>query len=148
MQLSSTAKENNSFGGPNPDTEPPIESKVTVGSITSSSATVTWKTYENANSQVVYGGVSGYYPLQSALFDGGQGTTSHSVTLTGLAAGTTYHYRINSRDAAHNLASLADATFTTAGSANGGRRRDARSAERIPATSESPQFLETAQAQG
>ena len=62
---------------------------------------------------------SGYYPLQSALQDSGQGTMSHSVTLTGLTPGTTYHYRINSRDAAGNLASLADAKFTTAAGGGG-----------------------------
>jgi len=44
--------------------------------------------------------------------------TSHSVTLSGLTPGTTYHYRVNSHDAANNLASLADATFTTAGDQN------------------------------
>ena len=32
----------------------------------------------------------------------------HRVTLTGLKPGTTYHYRVNSHDAAANLASLAD----------------------------------------
>ena len=117
---STIAKENNPFNGPYPDTEPPIESKVAVGNVTSNSATITWTTYENANSQIVYGLGSGYYPYQSAMYDTGQGTMSHSVALTGLIAGTTYHYRIDSRDAANNLASLADATFTTAGSGSGG----------------------------
>ncbi len=118
---SAIVKENNPFSGPYPDTEPPIESKVAVGNITNSTATITWMTYENANSQIIYGVASGYYPWQSAIYDSGPGTKSHSVTLTGLTAGTTYHYRINSRDAANNLASLADATFTTSGrSSNGG----------------------------
>ena len=115
MTTSTTVQENNPFGGPYPDTEPPIETQVAVGNVTSSTATITWKTYENADSQIVYGFAGGYYPLQSAVQDSGQGTMSHSVTLVGLTPGTTYHYRINSRDAAQNLASLADATFTTAG---------------------------------
>ena len=117
---STIVKDNNTFGGPYPDTEPPIETQVAAQNVTANSATITWKTYENADSQVVYGVVGGYYPLQSAVQDSGQGTMSHSVTLTGLVAGTTYHYRINSRDAAGNLASLADATFTTPGSHGGG----------------------------
>lgn len=118
---STTVKDNNPLSGPYPDTEPPIETKVAVGNTTSSTATITWTTYENANSQVIYGVAGGYYPLQSSVYDSGQGTMSHSVTLTGLAAGTTYHYRIDSRDAANNLASLADATFaTTGGGSNGG----------------------------
>lgn len=116
---SSVVKDNNPFSGPYPDTEPPIETKVAVSNITNSTATITWSTYEHANSQIVYGVAGGYYPLQSAIYDSGPGTMSHSVTLTGLTAGTTYHYRVNSRDAAGNLASLADATFTTAGSRGG-----------------------------
>lgn len=117
---STIAQDNNPYNGPYPDTEPPIETNVAVGNLTSNGATITWRTYENANSQIVYGLGSGYYPLQSAVYDTGQGTMSHSVTLTGLAAGATYHYRLDSRDAANNLASLADATFTTAGSVSGG----------------------------
>jgi hypothetical protein len=114
---SSIVKANNPFSGPYPDTEPPIESNVAVKSITNNAATITWKTYENANSQIIYGAASGYYPLQSPALDGGLGTMSHTVTLTGLKAGTTYHYRVNSRDGAGNLASLADATFSTTGAA-------------------------------
>src|SRR5207244_3834968 len=39
--------------------------------------------------------------------------TSHSVSLTGLLASTTYHYRVKSRDAAGNLQTSGDFTFTT-----------------------------------
>src|SRR4029079_19270876 len=39
--------------------------------------------------------------------------TSHSVGLSGLAATTTYHYRVRSQDAAGNLAVSGDFTFTT-----------------------------------
>ncbi len=117
---STIVQDNNPFSGPYPDTEPPIETQVATPSITDTTATFTWKTYENSDSQVIYGFTSGDYPLQSALLDTGNGTTSHTVTLTGLTPGTIYHYRINSRDAAKNLASLADATFTTSGQNGGG----------------------------
>jgi len=40
--------------------------------------------------------------------------TSHSVNLGGLAASTTYHYRVRSRDAFGNLTISGDFTFTTA----------------------------------
>ncbi len=116
---STTVQDNNPFAGPYPDTEPPIETQV-AANVTDTTATFTWKTYENADSQVVYGFASGYYPQQSVLLDTGGGTTSHSVTVTGLQPGATYHYRIDSRDAAKNLASLADATFTTAAGGNNG----------------------------
>lgn len=39
--------------------------------------------------------------------------TSHSVTLTNLAPGVTYHYQVLSKDAAGNLSASADFTFTT-----------------------------------
>src|SRR5439155_3234534 len=39
--------------------------------------------------------------------------TAHSRVLAGLAAGTAYHYRVRSRDAAGNLAVSADLSFTT-----------------------------------
>jgi hypothetical protein len=118
---STVMKDNNPFGGQYPDTEPPIETQVNVVNVTNSTATITWKTYENADSQVVYGLGTGYYPWKSALLDGGAGMRqTHSVTLTGLNSGTTYHYRVDSHDAANNLASLADATFTTTGTVGGG----------------------------
>jgi hypothetical protein len=116
---STTVQDNNPFAGPYPDTEPPIETQV-ASSVTDTTATFTWKTYENADSQVIYGMTGGNYPLKSAQLDTGGGVTSHTVTVTGLTPGTTYHYRVNSRDAAENLASLADATFTTAGSGQDG----------------------------
>jgi hypothetical protein len=40
--------------------------------------------------------------------------TSHSAALSGLTAGTLYHYRVKSRDAAGNLATSTNFTFTTA----------------------------------
>ena len=118
---STTIADNNPLGGPYADTEPPIEWQVALPNITQTSATITWKTYEPADSQIVYGVSAGYYPLQSVLLDTGAGMKQvHSVTLTGLTPGTTYHYRIDSHDAANNLASLADATFTTSGDGQGG----------------------------
>jgi len=44
--------------------------------------------------------------------------TAHAVTLSGLASTTTYHYRVESKDAAGNLATSSDQTFTTAASLN------------------------------
>jgi len=39
--------------------------------------------------------------------------TSHSVALSGLTDNTTYHFRVKSKDAAANLATGTDGTFTT-----------------------------------
>ncbi len=94
----------------NPATAPVI-SAVAAGAITSTGATITWTTDQAADSQVAYGTTSAY-GANSAL--NGALTTSHSVTLSGLTASTTYHYQVLSRNAQGILASSGDFTFTTA----------------------------------
>jgi phosphodiesterase/alkaline phosphatase D-like protein len=44
--------------------------------------------------------------------------TAHAQALSGLAASTLYHYRVKSRDAAGNLATSGDVTFTTSPAAD------------------------------
>src|SRR6185436_10340311 len=71
---------------------------------------------EAADTQVKYGTTISYgssSTLNTAL------VTSHSVSLSGLAASTTYHYRVKSRDAAGNLQTSGDFTFATAASITG-----------------------------
>src|SRR5207247_4304711 len=78
-----------------------------------SGASIAWTTNEASDSQVEYGTTTAYgssTTLNTSL------VTSHSVNLSGLAANTTYHYRVKSRDAAGNLAVSGDQTFTTAAS--------------------------------
>ena len=92
------------------DTIPPVISSVTVSSVSSSGAAITWTTNEPADSQVEYGPTTSYgtsTPLTAGL------VTAHAVTLSGLAGGTLYHYRVKSKDAAGNLATSADLTVTT-----------------------------------
>jgi hypothetical protein len=114
LSTSTVAQANNPYSGPYADTEPPIETNVTVQNITAKSATVTWTTYELADSQVYYG-LTNQYGSQSQLIDtGGNGKTSHTITLKSLKSKTTYHFQVRSHDAANNLAASADFTFTTA----------------------------------
>ena len=92
------------------DRTAPIISSVSANSLTSSSATITWTTDEPADSQVEYGLTTSYgqsSALQSTL------VTSHSAAISGLSAGSLYHYRVKSRDASDNLATSLDNTFTT-----------------------------------
>src|SRR2546428_9741483 len=92
------------------DTTSPIISSVSASNISSAAATITWATNEASDSQVDYGLTTAYgssTPLNSSLL------TAHAMTLTGLLATTTYHYRVKSRDAAGNLATSADFTLTT-----------------------------------
>lgn len=92
------------------DTTPPVISGTSAGTVTFSGATITWTTNEAADTQIEYGLTTSYGTLSvpnPAL------VTSHSQPLGNLAASTTYHYRVKSRDAAGNQATSADATFTT-----------------------------------
>src|SRR3989449_4997214 len=92
------------------DNTPPVISLVSAFNISSSQATISWATNEASDSQVDYGLTTAYgssTPLNSSVL------TAHAVTLTGLLATTTYHYRVKSLDAAGNLATSADFTLTT-----------------------------------
>jgi hypothetical protein len=91
------------------DTTGPTITSVSSSSVTNSGATISWSTDEASDTQVQYGMTTGY---GSTTTLNPSRVTSHSATLTGLAAGTTYHYRVLSRDAAGNLAVSGDFTFT------------------------------------
>ncbi len=75
------------------------------------SAVVTWTTSPAADSQVEYGTTTAYG--SSTTLDATQ-VTAHSVNLSTLTAGTTYHYRVKSKVGTNGtVATSADATFTT-----------------------------------
>ena len=81
---------------------------------TTTTATITWTTAVPANSQVAYGTTTSYgssSALNSNL------VTTHSATLTSLAAGTTYHYRVLSADSTGVMVTGLDNVFTTPGAA-------------------------------
>jgi hypothetical protein len=92
------------------DTAPPVLSGVSVTQVTSSGALLSWTTSEASDSQVEYGPTTAYGSMTSldpALL------LAHAQAPGGLAAGTLYHVRARSRDAAGNLAVSGDFTFTT-----------------------------------
>src|SRR5207253_4723322 len=99
------------------DTRPPVISAVASSGITANAATVTWTTDEASDTQADYGTTTAYG--SSTALNSTKATT-HSAGLSGLAASTTYHFRVKSRDAAGNLATSGDYTFTTAASGGGG----------------------------
>jgi len=93
------------------DNTGPVISSITSGTPATTIATTTWTTNESANSQVAYGLTNAYgatTTLDATM------VTSHSVVLTGLTAGTVYHYRVVSTDASGNTTYSTDNTFTTA----------------------------------
>ncbi|HEU5170880.1 MAG TPA: carbohydrate-binding protein [Gemmatimonadales bacterium] len=93
------------------DAAPPVISAVTVSGLTTSEATITWATNEPASAQVEYGTTTGY---GTASAPSAVGSVTHTVVLSGLAAGTPYHFRVRSGDAAGNLATSGDYTLATA----------------------------------
>ena len=92
------------------DTTAPSISAISSSSITQTSATINWTTNEASNSQVEYGPTTSYG--SNTTLDTTD-VTAHSVNISGLTANTTYQYRVKSRDAANNLATSANGTFTT-----------------------------------
>lgn len=99
------------------DNTPPILSVISVGSITTTSAKITWTTNENANSAVDYGTTTSY---GSSVSNTTAYVTTHSLSLSSLSSGTVYHYRVISYDPAGNAAISSDATFTTLSEYGGG----------------------------
>ncbi len=85
-------------------------SAVATSGITQTGATITWTTNESATTQVDYG-LTTAYGSQTTL--NSSFVASHSAALSGLSAGTTYHYRVRSRDAAGNESASLDFTLQT-----------------------------------
>jgi transcriptional regulator CtsR len=88
---------------------PPVVSNMTVSNITTDLATITWTTDQLSNSLVEYGTSTSYGSSASdALM-----TTSHNMTLTNLASGTLYHFKVTSTNTYGVPSSSGDNTFTT-----------------------------------
>ena len=91
------------------DAVPPVISQLQVVAITTTSATVTWVTNENADSRVDYGLTQAYGLSQSvAAF-----VTSHSIVLSGLTPNQEYNFRVTTKDVATNATISANGTFRT-----------------------------------
>jgi len=96
------------------DTTTPTISTIASNNVTTTSATITWNTDEDATSQVQYGITNSYgsnTTLDTNL------VSNHSVNLTGLSAATEYHYRVISKDSSNNITYSSNQTFITASSA-------------------------------
>jgi hypothetical protein len=88
----------------------PVISSIVANSISSSTETITWTTDEAATSTVSFGLTTGYGSASSSA----AWVTSHSITLIGLTASTTYDFDVSSTDAEGNTATSSNQTFTTA----------------------------------
>ena len=86
-------------------------SNVQSSGVTNSSVQLSWATNEPATSAIDYGTTSVYgasTPVSSTM------VTTHQMSLTGLAQGTTYHFRVRSA-AGSDTAASPDQTFSTLG---------------------------------
>ncbi|TSC95867.1 MAG: FG-GAP repeat-containing protein [Parcubacteria group bacterium Athens1014_10] len=105
-------------GSPTPsDSTAPMISEILATNTTQNSITISWRTNENAISQVEYGLTSTYgnvSPLTESYL------ASHSVIISGLNSGVTYYYRLVSKDQAGNKGTSSTANFTTATAAGEG----------------------------
>lgn len=95
---------------PPADTKAPTISNITFSNLTGTGITIAWTTDENSDTQVEYG-LTSNYGSQIALIN--TSSLSHSATLSDLSPGTSYHYRVKSRDSAGNLGVSSDNIFTT-----------------------------------
>ena len=87
------------YGSAPSDTTAPSISAVAATARADGTATVSWTTDEESSSRVRYG--TSPTALTGDASDASR-VTSHSVNLSGLTAGTTYHFRVSSTDAAGN----------------------------------------------
>ena len=76
---------------------------------TTNTATISWVTAVPSDSIVDYGLTTSYGSTSSAATR----VTSHSVTISGLQAGTTYHFRVRSCDSDGVVVAGLDYSFTT-----------------------------------
>lgn len=93
---------------PPPDTDPPQITAIRVSNIQNTQAVVSWNTDENATTFVLCDTQQANLSVDVAAFRvDSQGTTSHTATLTGLAPGTRYYYRIVATDSLGNTGETA-----------------------------------------
>ena len=89
----------------------PTISAVTASAISQTGARISWSLNEPATGQVEYGITSAYGSVTTA--ESSFKYSAHVQQVSGLVAGTQYHYRVTSRDSAGLRAVSPDATFTT-----------------------------------
>jgi murein L,D-transpeptidase YcbB/YkuD len=100
---------NNNSPGPASDTTAPTISNVVATPTSGTTATITWKTNESSLTWLNYGTSTAYgQQVKTTSY-----ASSHSASLAGLNASTTYHYQVKSQDSSGNSGTAGDKTFTT-----------------------------------
>lgn len=97
-----------------PDTTPPVISEVSVGSITATTASISWTTNESATSKAYYGTTTPINLASALTISDSAPVTSHALSLAGLSASTTYYFITESKDSSGNGAVSSEGSFNTA----------------------------------
>jgi len=96
------------------DDAPPSITEVKVSAVDGSTAVVSWKTNEEADSKVDYSTDSAFQ-LQTLSVENGAFVLDHSMTIAGLIPSNTYYFRITSKDHAGNPRLALTPGFTVPG---------------------------------
>lgn len=99
-----------------PDTIAPIITNLIATGTTATTVRIKWTTNEKANSKVWYGATTSITTATpTAMVSSNEYELSHTITLSGLTATTTYYYVAVSADKAGNATTSVQQSFTTAG---------------------------------
>ncbi|CAN5746603.1 hypothetical protein BH11PAT2_BH11PAT2_01170 [soil metagenome] len=101
-----------------PDLTAPVITGVTASSTAATTSSIVWTTNEVASSRVVYSAGT-TYASSTAETDASPRVTSHTMSLSSLAACTSYNFKVVSADASANYATSTASSFTTLGCAGG-----------------------------
>ncbi|MBI4049268.1 MAG: fibronectin type III domain-containing protein [Candidatus Doudnabacteria bacterium] len=108
-----TTSSSSTFSTSSADATGPTISAISAGTPSTKSATITWTTNEASSSFVEYSTTNGF--SSGTLYGVYDSVTSHSVVLPAvLSAGTTYYYKVRSKDASGNETTSAQNSFATA----------------------------------
>jgi hypothetical protein len=97
------------------DDAPPSITQIRVNALDGSTAVVSWKTNEEADSRVDYSTDPTFQPAQTLSVANSAFVLDHSLTISGLTANTTYYFQITSIDRAGNPSLQLTPNFTLPG---------------------------------
>ncbi|MEP1892329.1 MAG: fibronectin type III domain-containing protein, partial [Cyclobacteriaceae bacterium] len=87
----------------------PAIADINASSVDDNTETITWTTDVPSSSEVVYG----LTPAYGSSVSNSSLVTNHSLTLSNLTKGTTYHFKVVSEDAGNRESESSNQTFTT-----------------------------------
>lgn len=90
---------------------PSLTAKPVVSALTTKKAKISWSTSRSADSKIAFGTSPGSY--NSEEVSNSSQVTDHSITLSGLTAGTTYYYQARWTDEDGNTGQSEEQSFTT-----------------------------------